>query len=108
MRKIFKTKQLLLNLGPLDHALLTYLTRLTNKKAAVLLREGLRHLAQTSPTFNLAVFKRFVKEEWQPTLDEGAADRLTEELELFADGGPAADATDRTTEVEFDSSKDFC
>ena len=56
MRKIFKTKQLLLNLGPLDHALLTYLTRLTNKKAAVLFREGLRHLAHTSPTFNVAVF----------------------------------------------------
>lgn len=107
MRKIHKTKRLLLNLGPLDDALLTYMARLTNKKSSALLREGLRHLARTSPTFNMGVFKRFLKEECIPDLSATAAKRLEEEIELFAGVEPTVDATDRTGTVEFDSSKDF-
>ncbi|MFC1610834.1 hypothetical protein ACFL6C_07740 [Myxococcota bacterium] len=107
MRKIHKTKRILLNLGPLDDALLTYMTRLTNKKNSTLLREGLRHLARTSPTFNMTVFRRFLKEECVPELGAGTTKRLEEELELFGSSEPTADATDRTGNVEFDSSKDF-
>ena len=107
MRKIHKTKRLLLNLGPLDDALLTYLARLTNKKSSTLLREGLRHLARTSPTFNMTVFRRFLKEECVPDLPASAARRLEEEIDLFAGAESTVDATDRTGTVEFDSSKDF-
>ncbi len=107
MRKTEKTKRLLLNLGPLDHALLTYMARLTNKKSSTLLREGLRHLARTSPTFNMTVFRRFLKEECVPELGASAAKRLEEELGLFASSENTVDATDRTGNVEFDSSKDF-
>ena len=107
MRKIEKTKRLLLNLGPLDHALLTYMARLTNKKSSSLLREGLRHLARTSPTFNMSVFRRYLKDECVPELAASAAKRLGEELELFAGSEDTIDATDRTGNVEFDSSKDF-
>ncbi len=107
MRKIEKAKRLLLNLGPLDHVLLTYMARLTNKKSSTLLREGLRHLARTSPTFNMTIFRRFLKEECVPELAASAAKRLEEELALFAGSGDTIDATDRTGDVEFDSSKDF-
>ncbi len=107
MRKIEKTKRLLLNLGPLDHALLTYMARLTNKKSSALLREGLRHLARTSPTFNMTVFRRFLKEECVPELGASATKRHQEELGLFASSERTIDATDRTGSVEFDSSKDF-
>jgi hypothetical protein len=107
MRRIEKSKRILLNLGPLDHALLTYMTRLTNKKSSTLLREGLRHLARTSPTFNMTVFRRFLKEECVPELGASAATRLEEEIALYAGSDATVDATDRTGNVEFDSSKDF-